>query len=56
MPEPRWPRAAVASPFRRRLLLGVELACAVEVTATCIRFFDAAGRLRVVIGALCFSP
>jgi hypothetical protein len=37
-------------------VLGVDLAGAVDVTATRIRFFDAAGRLRVVIGALSSSP
>ncbi|WP_287820494.1 hypothetical protein [Achromobacter sp.] len=33
------------------VVLGFDLAGAVDVTATCIRFFDAAGRLRLVIGA-----
>ncbi|MCZ8437173.1 hypothetical protein [Achromobacter xylosoxidans] len=37
-------------------VLGVDLAGSVDVTATCIRFFDAAGRLRVVIGAFSSSP
>lgn len=38
------------------VVLGFDLAGSVDVTATCIRFFDAAGRLRVVIGALSSSP
>lgn len=37
-------------------VLGVDLAGSVDVTATCIRFFDAAGRLRVVLGAFSSSP
>lgn len=38
------------------VVLGVVLAGRVDLTATCIRFFDAAGRLRVVIGAFSSSP
>lgn len=38
------------------VVLGVDLAGRVDVTATCIRFFDAAGRLRVVIGAFSSFP
>ncbi|MFY3626052.1 hypothetical protein ACOTFH_05445 [Achromobacter xylosoxidans] len=38
------------------MVLGVDLAGSVDVTVTCIRFFDAAGRLRVVIGAFSSSP
>ncbi|KWU18071.1 hypothetical protein [Achromobacter xylosoxidans] len=38
------------------VVLGVDVAGRVDVTATCIRFFDAAGRLRVVIGAFSSSP
>lgn len=38
------------------VVLDVDLAGRVDVTATRIRFFDAAGRLRVVVGALSSSP
>lgn len=38
------------------VVLGVDLAGRIDVTAACIRFFDAAGRLRVVIGAFSSSP
>ncbi|MFY3654207.1 hypothetical protein ACOTEO_29280 [Achromobacter xylosoxidans] len=38
------------------VVLGVDLAGRVDVTATRIRFFDAAGRLCVVVGALSSSP
>ncbi len=38
------------------MVLGVDLAGRVEATATSIRFFDAAGRLRMVVGAFSSSP
>ena len=38
------------------VVLGVDLAGRIDVTATCFRFFDAAGRLRVVVGAFSASP
>lgn len=38
------------------VVLGVDLAGSVDVTATRIRFFDAFGRLGVVIGAFSSSP
>lgn len=48
----RLPSPRLAGP----VVLGVDQAGRIDVTATCIRFFDAASRLRVVVGAFSSSP
>lgn len=50
---------AMSLPIRRParpVVLGIGLAGRVDVTATSIRFFDSAGRLRAVVGAFSSSP
>lgn len=45
-------RATPAAP----VVLGIDLAVVPSISATCIRIFDTAGRLRVVFGALFTFP
>lgn len=47
---------ALAAPAAAPVVLGVDLAAEVSVSAGCICFFDAAGRLRVVFGELSAFP